>query len=960
MRHLRMTTGRAYRLAAVLGLAAVGTVSIGSIPLAAAHGSVQPNTFPPVSGYTVPNPPTPQQVNTAVTNGVNYIDCQQNADGSFGTGAQFGYTGGNVPETAAAIIAYGVLDKGKIANLPTNQTDPVCSASPRNFQAHLTKAVVWLLGQQDTTDPKGVNLNGGAWFINRPGYQSLQTYSTGLALSALSLSSTVPTTPANAIATAVGNGRTFLVNEFQNSNGGTPPVACSTSTTGGAGTSYYCGGWNYYPGNTRSDQSNTGYAMTGLHSTGGVPAAIQALNLGWENNVQSLTTSNPYWTKTYQGCTSNCPNDGGSGYEPYEAAYRGSGQDFSGNANDSGTNLFSYADDGLTVADARADAALQFGTDILDTYEKAANSVANEGGPHVMVYHTGVKEDGSCVPGTTTGGVTCDWAYGAGEGGFHYSMFALAKGMGAFIPANLSDGKNWYAKLADLLVHEQNKTACNPAAACSFGSWPADLRDDFSVIFSTGLSIFALGLVATPPPPVQQVTAVTASTNCTQITFNWTNPTTPNYGGVIIQRSTTHVPTSPTDGTRLADVARPGTTFTDKGLVSGTTYYYGLFAHDTSGQAFAAAVPETVSPKCAPPPQVGHVTVSAQCALATFTWTNPTTPNYAGLIIERSTTRVPTSPTDGTRLADVARPGTTFTDNGLVSGKTYYFGLFAHDPSGKAVSAAVPETVTAKCPLPNGYRLEAGDGGLFAFHKSFVGSIPPPSLGLHVFDIVAMAALKDGYWLVGADGGVFAFGTAKYRGSLPSRGIHVHDIVGVAGTPDGAGYWLVTNGGTIYAFGDAVAHGSLAGKGISDVVAISSPDAGGYWLVGRDGNVFPFGDAVSHGNCLTARCGSQGVTDIVGIANHGASGYWLAGKDGGVFAFGDSKYRGSCPLGGSGCQGASNIVGIASPDATGYWLAEATGKVLKFGDATFFGDCTQAHSGCLTPTLVRPMVAMTS
>jgi hypothetical protein len=335
----------------------------------------------------------------------------------------------------------------------------------------MTNAVAWLLGQQDTTDPIGTGTLGGSWSFGG----SYQTYSTGLALAALSYGSTVPTTPVGAVATAIANGRAFLENEFQ-----APPFETCTTTPSDP-TSAFCGGWNYEPDPGRSDESNTGYAMTGLALTGGVPAAIQTVEVGWQNNDQSDTTSNP----TYAGTR----NDGGAGYQPLYAGAAFGADPFSSNANDSGTNLFSYGDDGITSSDARVQAALQFGTDVLDTYEKAAHSTVTP--EHVMVYHTGSSEDGSCDP--SAGG--CDWAFD-GDGGFHYSMFALSKGMGAFIPPNLSDGTNWYAKIADLLVNQQNTTA-----GSSFGSWPADGRDDYTILFATELSVFALGLVGVTPPP---------------------------------------------------------------------------------------------------------------------------------------------------------------------------------------------------------------------------------------------------------------------------------------------------------------------------------------------------------------------------------------------------------------------------------------------------------------------------
>ncbi len=460
---MNVTRTRAACIGAIAGISLIGAVALNGTSAAAAS--------PPTSGYTVPSPPTSAQVDAAVLAGVEYIDCQQNSDGSFGD--QGPGASGDVPETAGAIVGLGTLAKHDIANLPTSHTDPAC-AGTHNLRTDMTNAVTWLLGQQDTTAPSSEG-NGGSWTFG-----SDTTYATGLALTALSFSSTVPTTPANAVATAITNGRAFLANDVQ----APPNGACSTVWASSGDTSFFCGGWDYDAHfGSHSDESNTGFALTGLALTGGVPPSIQAVNLGWQSNVQADTLTNPHWAATR--------NDGGGSYEPDLVDGAGPAS-FTSNSNNTGSLMFGFADDGLTTADPRVQAALQLGTDALDTLEKAAHSSVSV--QHTMVYHTGTAEDGSCDP--STGG--CDWALGSGEGGFHYSMFALSKGLGAFITPKLSDGANWYAKIADLLVNEQGATA-----GADLGSWPPDPRDDFTQLFATELSVFSLGLVgvaATPSP----------------------------------------------------------------------------------------------------------------------------------------------------------------------------------------------------------------------------------------------------------------------------------------------------------------------------------------------------------------------------------------------------------------------------------------------------------------------------
>jgi uncharacterized repeat protein (TIGR01451 family) len=379
--------------------------------------------------WAAPGGHTPAQVGAATAAGVAYIDTQQNADGSFGT---------DFPEaeTGAALLAYGVLANGNFASLPAA------------YQTHVKSAITWLLGRQNASAPS-VGGVGGSWSGDSA------TYDTGLVLSGLSAFSTVDA----GIPAAITNGRAYLVDSFQ-----APPMETCSSADPPDATANFCGGWNYDEGSGRSDESNTGFALTGLQLSGGVPAAVASVNLGWQHHIQEIS-SNSLASR----------NDGGGDYTPGESG------SFSSNANDTGSMLFGLGFDGASAADPHVQAGLKLGNDVLDVYELAAP--AN----HTMVYHDGATEDGACLPG----GGTCDWNFATGEGGFHYSLFALTKGMGEFIAPSLTDATNWYAKVVDLLLNEQG----------SNGSWPPDLRDDASQVFATALSVSALGLVAVPPPP---------------------------------------------------------------------------------------------------------------------------------------------------------------------------------------------------------------------------------------------------------------------------------------------------------------------------------------------------------------------------------------------------------------------------------------------------------------------------
>src|ERR1700693_1611954 len=181
MRYARRT----WTIAAAMG--ALGWGLTGVAPAGAA---------PAIAGFTPPTH-TPAQVNASVAKGAAYLDKQQNSNGSFGT--EF-----PVPETSLAIVSYGILDGGQYSKLPAA------------MQPHLVKAVNYLLGTQIAP---GMPIQSGEIGSISGAFDdgsTYYTYETGLALSALSFSATVPATGGiTKINAAIAAGRKFLLGEFQ-------------------------------------------------------------------------------------------------------------------------------------------------------------------------------------------------------------------------------------------------------------------------------------------------------------------------------------------------------------------------------------------------------------------------------------------------------------------------------------------------------------------------------------------------------------------------------------------------------------------------------------------------------------------------------------------------------------------------------------------------------------------------
>ena len=114
------------------------------------------------------------------------------------------------------------------------------------------------------------------------------------------------------------------------------------------------------------------------------------------------------------------------------------------------------------------------------------------------------------------------------------------------------------------------------------------------ITFAQNLNVFGLGPNGVEPPPVADttppgpVTLLTAAPASRSVGLKWTNPTAPDFAGVIIRRESG--PSAPPSATAGAAVAITGvtTSFTDSGLSPASEYSYALFAKDNAGNTSLA------------------------------------------------------------------------------------------------------------------------------------------------------------------------------------------------------------------------------------------------------------------------------------------------------------------------------------------------------------------------------------
>jgi len=78
-----------------------------------------------------------------------------------------------------------------------------------------------------------------------------------------------------------------------------------------------------------------------------------------------------------------------------------------------------------------------------------------------------------------------------------------------------------------------------------------------------------------PPPPI---TNFSAEEKDSAVKLTWVNPVDTDFAGLRIMRKTDGYPTGPSDGTLI--YSGGANTYTDTGLINGTTYYYRAFTFD--------------------------------------------------------------------------------------------------------------------------------------------------------------------------------------------------------------------------------------------------------------------------------------------------------------------------------------------------------------------------------------------
>jgi hypothetical protein len=194
--------------------------------------------------------------------------------------------------------------------------------------------------------------------------------------------------------------------------------------------------------------------------------------------------------------------------------------------------------------------------------------------------------------------------------------------------------------------------------------------------------------------PPANVSSLAATAGDGQVALSWLNPPDADYAGVRIRRSTTGFPATPTSGQSAYDGS--GTSVTDVGLVNGTLYYYTAFAYDASGNFASGAVNSATPHDSVPPGPATGFTVTVGNGQLQLNWVNPSNPDFANVVVRRSSATFPTDPTSGTLV--YTGTAQSHLDVGLTNGVTYYYAIFARDTSNNFSSAVQNSGTPAATP----------------------------------------------------------------------------------------------------------------------------------------------------------------------------------------------------------------------------------------------------------------------
>jgi uncharacterized repeat protein (TIGR02543 family) len=244
--------------------------------------------------------------------------------------------------------------------------------------------------------------------------------------------------------------------------------------------------------------------------------------------------------------------------------------------------------------------------------------------------------------------------YRATSSGGTYSKIKTLTGT-SYTNTGLTTGKTYYYKV---------RAYCVAGSATTYGSYSSYKY-------------------AKPVPATPTLTAKPAGYN--SIKLAWTSVS--GRTGYALYRATSKT------GKYSKIKTLTGTSYTNTGLTTGKTYYYKVRAYRKAGSATAYGSYSSVK-SAKPVPATATLTAkSAGYNGVRLTWTS--VPGRTGYALYRATSKTGKY----TRIKTLT--GTSYTNTGLTTGKTYYFKVRAYRKAGSAITYGSYSSVKSAKPVPS-------------------------------------------------------------------------------------------------------------------------------------------------------------------------------------------------------------------------------------------------------------------
>jgi fibronectin type 3 domain-containing protein len=211
------------------------------------------------------------------------------------------------------------------------------------------------------------------------------------------------------------------------------------------------------------------------------------------------------------------------------------------------------------------------------------------------------------------------------------------------------------------------------------------------------------------------------------VSLDWNNNSEPDFASYTVYRSTT-------SGSGYSSIASglSSSAYTDNSANNGTTYYYVVTATDTSsnesGNSSEASATPTAPPDTTPPAAPLGLGATPGDSSVSLDWNNNSEPDFASYTVYRSTT-------SGSGYSSIASglSASSYTDNSVTNGTTYYYVVTATDTSSNESGNSSEASATpASNPGPWGYTQSQGSGNnyLVWYGEEAFDVLDPDSDGL--------------------------------------------------------------------------------------------------------------------------------------------------------------------------------------------------------------------------------------